>query len=120
MTTKEFIIQYFDAIHAGGWESLVAGDFVFVNGSLDRVAHGKQAYLDGAGRFFRSSTAVEIRQLLIEGDRVAVLARYHVRSPKGHTGVCDVAEFLTVSDEKLTSSAIFFDTRALAELMARE
>jgi ketosteroid isomerase-like protein len=62
---------------------------------------------------------VEIRQLLIEKERVAVLARYQVRSPGGENGVCDVAEFLTVRDGKIVSSAIFFDTGALAALMSR-
>lgn len=119
MTTKETIEKYFDALHKGGWESYIADDFVFVNTNLDKVAHGKAAYLEGAGRFFKTTTAVEIRQMLIENEKSAVIARYHVRSPSGNAGVCDVAEFLTVKDEKLTSSAIFFDTKALGELMAQ-
>ena len=120
MTTHATITRYFGAIHKGGWEALVTDDFVFVNSNLDTVAHGKQAYLEGAGRFYRGSTAVEIRQLLIDGNRAAILARYQMRTPKGHTGVCDVAEFLTIDGDKLSSSAIFFDTKALADLMARE
>lgn len=119
VSTKEFLLTYFEAIHNGGWEDLVAEDFVFVNSNLDRVAHGKAAYIDGAGRFFRSTTAVEVRDLLIEGDRAAVLARYITRSPRGHVGVCDVAEILTTDGHKLTSSAIFFDTKAFAEFMAQ-
>lgn len=119
MSTKEFLLAYFEAIHKGGWQDLVADDFVFVNSNLDRVGHGKAAYLDGAGRFFRSTTAVEVRSLLIDGDRAAVLARYSIRSPRGHVGVCDVAEFLTTDGKNLTSSAIFFDTKALADFMAQ-
>lgn len=57
--------------------------------------------------------------MLIEGDKVALIARYDVRSPKGNTGVCDVAEFVTIKGDKLTSSAIFFDTNTLAEFMAQ-
>lgn len=119
MTTQETIEKYFDALHKGGWESFIADDFVFVRTNLDNVAHGKEAYLEGAGRFFKATTAVEIRQMLIENEKVAILARYDVRSPKGNTGVCDVAEFLTVEDDKLTSSAIFFDNKALEELMKK-
>ena len=120
MSTKEIIQNYFAAIHKGGWESYVADDMVFVNSSLDKVALGKAAYLEGAGRFFKMTTTVDIRQMLIENEKVAVIARYHVRSPKGSEGVCDVAEFLTVKGEKLISSAIFFDTKALAEFMAQK
>ncbi len=120
MDTKETISRYFAAIHAGGWESYISDDFVFVNSNLDRKAHGKGAYIEGAGRFFRNTTGVEIRRMLIEGDEVAVVARYNVRSPKGATGVCDTAEFLTVSDGRLTSSVIFFDTKDLELLMSRQ
>lgn len=119
MTTQETLERYFAAIHTGGWEAFVAEAFTFVNNSLDRVAHGKAAYLEGAGRFFRGSTAVELRQVLIDGNRAAVLARYHLRSPQGSSGTCDVAEFLTFADGLLTASAIFFDTKALTEFMTR-
>jgi ketosteroid isomerase-like protein len=118
MRTEEIIKKYFDAIHSGGWESYISDDFAFVNSNLDKVANGKAAYLEGAGRFFRATTAVEIRQMVIEKGDVAVIARYTTRSPKGNAGVCDVAEFLTVEGDKLTSSAIFFDTKAFAGFMA--
>ncbi|HSX35981.1 MAG TPA: nuclear transport factor 2 family protein [Patescibacteria group bacterium] len=119
MTTKETIEMYLDAIHKGDWESYVADDFVFVNNNLDKAAHGKAAYLEGAGRFFKATTAVKVDRMVIDGDNVALVARYDLRSPKGAAGVCDVAEFITVKDDKLTSSAIFFDTKAFAEFMAR-
>jgi ketosteroid isomerase-like protein len=120
MPIKGIIEKYFDAIHKGGWESYISDDVVFMNSSLDKAALGKTAYLEAAGRFFKNTTSVEIRQMLIENEKVAVIARYHIRSPKGSAGVCDVAEFLTVKGDKLMSSAIFFDTKALAEFMAQK
>jgi ketosteroid isomerase-like protein len=119
MTAKETIEKYFDALHKGGWESYVADDFTFTNTNLDKIAHGKAAYLEGAGRFFKTTTAVKIDRMVIDGDNVALIARYDVRSPKGTAGVCDVAEFITVKDDKLTSSAIFFDAKGLAEFMTQ-
>ncbi len=119
MTTKETLQKYFDAIHKGGWESYIADDFVFVNSNLDNAVKGKSAYIEGAGRFFRATTSVEIRRLIIEKNTACVVARYLVRSPKGLTGVCDVAEILTVEKGKINSSAIFFDTKALAEFNAK-
>ena len=120
MPTKEFIEKYFDAIHKGGWESYISDDVVFMNSNLDKAARGKAAYLEAAGRFFKTTTAVEIRQMLVENEKVAVIARYRIRSPKGSVGVCDVAEFLAVKGEKLISSAIFFDTKSLTEFMAQK
>lgn len=119
MTTKETLEKYFNAIHQGGWEDFVADDFAFANNNLDKVAHSKAAYLEGAGRFFKTTTAVDIKEMFIHGDQAAVLARYHVRTPKGNTGVCDVAEFITVKGGKLTASTILFDTKVLAELMSQ-
>jgi ketosteroid isomerase-like protein len=119
MKTKETIDRYFEALHKGGWEAYVGEDFVFINSNLDKVARGKAAYLEGAGRFFKTTTGVRINRMVIDGDHVALIARYDLRSPKGATGVCDVAEFLTVKDGKLASSAIFFDTKAFAEFMAQ-
>lgn len=114
---RDTIERYFVAIHSGGWESYISDDFIFVNGNFDRTEHGRSAYVEGAGRFFRTSTGVRIRDLVIDGEKAAVLARYDIRSPKGTTGTCDVAELLTVRSGKLHSSAIFFDTAALSTLM---
>jgi hypothetical protein len=86
---------------------------------LDKVARGKAAYVEGAGRFFSVTTSVEIKKLIIESESACVLARYRLRSPKGTTGVSDVAEILTVNNGKLTSSTIFFDSKAFQEFMAR-
>lgn len=119
MNTEELIENYFKAIHQGGWESYIADDFTFVNLNLDRVAHGKQAYLEGAGKFFKTTTDVEVREMVDKGDKIAVIARYTTRNPKGDIGVCDVAEFLTVDKNKLTSSAIFFDSKSLFEFMTQ-
>ncbi len=119
MTTETAIRTYFAAVHGGGWEDFVADDFTsFVSVSFDNVRHGKRAYLEGAGRFFATTTGLELRELVVSGDRVAAFVRYRVRSPKGTPGVCDVAELLTVRDSLLTSSAIFFDAQGLARFMA--
>lgn len=118
MTTKQTVEKYFAAIPHGGWEAFIADDFTFVNSSFENLAQGRAAYVKAAGRFFRGTTSVEIRRMIAENDQVCVLARYGLRSPKGKTGICDVAEILTVKGDKINSSAIFFDTAALASFMA--
>ena len=119
MTTRETIQKYFGAIHGGGWESFLADDFVFINSNLDRAVHSKAAYLEGAGRFFASTTMVEVKQLIVDGNDACAIARYQVRSPRGQTSRCDVAEVLSVRDGKIASNAIFFDTAAFREFMAQ-
>lgn len=117
--TKDILKNYFDSIHKGGWESYISDDFVFINSNFDKIAHGKSAYLEAAGRFFSVTTSVEIRRLIIDGNSACAVARYQLRSPKGNKGVCDVAEILTVMNGKLNSSAIFFDTAAFQAFMAQ-
>ncbi len=118
MTTRETIERYFASIPHGGWEAFIADNFTFINSNFDNIVQGRAAYIEAAGRFFRGTTSVEIRRMITENDQACVLARYGLRSPKGKTGVCDVAEILTVKGDKINSSAIFFDTAALANFMA--
>jgi len=119
MSTKDVIQSYFSAIHKGGWESYIADEFTFLSSNLDKIARGKAAYIEGAGRFFRLTTSVEIRQLVVEGNTACAVARYQLRSPKGNTDVCDVAEILTVNVDKTDSSKIFFDTKAFQDFVAQ-
>ena len=119
MSPNEIIQKYFASIHSGDWQSFIADEFSFINSNLDKVVFGKAAYIEAAGRFFRATTSVEIRDMIIDGDRAAIIARYQLRSPKGNTGLCDVVEIITVKGDKLTSSAIFFDTKTLADFMSR-
>ncbi len=118
METKETVKKYFAAIHAGGWEDYIAEDFIYANSFLDRTLTGKAAYIEAGSRFFSSTSSVELKQLIIDGDKVAVVARYTVKSPHGKIQEFDVAEFLNVKNGMLTSSAIFFDSMGLADFMA--
>ena len=119
MSTRDVLEKYFAAIHGGGWESYIADDFTFISSNLDKVAHGKAAYVEGAGRFFRMTTSVEVKQFILDGNAACAVARYRLRSPKGNVGVCDAAEILTVSGGKINSSKIFFDTKALQDFVSQ-
>jgi hypothetical protein len=117
MITEATIHTYFNSIHGGGWEDFVSDDIIFIRNNLDNKTVGRDAYLQGAGAFFKNTTAVAVQQLFIKGDDAAVLAHYTISSPHGKVGYCDVAEFLTFKNEKLTKSAIFFDMKMLGEFM---
>lgn len=116
MTIEQTLEEYFSAIHGGDWQQFIADGMTYGFNSYDQP-QGRNGYLEGAGNFFRATTGVEIKQKVINGSHAALIARYNVRSPKGTTGTCDVAEFLTIKDGKLTASSIFFDTKAFGELM---
>ncbi len=79
---------------------------------------GKADYIEAASRFFSTTSSVELKRIVIDGDNVVVVARYTVTAPHGQTQKFDVAEFLTVKGGMLASSAIFFDSLSLADFMA--
>ena len=116
-TTRDTIQTYFDQLYAGGWESLIADDIVFVGPS--GTTRSKAAYVEGTNRFKRVAKSVEVRQLLVDGESACAVTHYTLQSPKGNTSVCDVAEILAVKDGKLAASTIFFDTAALAQFTAQ-
>jgi hypothetical protein len=71
---------------------------------------GKAAYIESTRRFFSMVVSVEVRDLIIEGEKACVLSRYGLRPPKGDAFHCDVAEIFTVKNGMIESLAIYFDT----------
>ena len=112
MTTKETLTSYFDYLkQRKGWDSLLAEDMVFTSfTSPIKEVRGKEAYLQSTKRFFSMVTAVEVRDLVIEGEKACALTRYELRPPVGSPFRCDVAEVFTVKDGRITSLAIYFDS----------
>jgi ketosteroid isomerase-like protein len=118
MSTKETILSYFNGVNRKkGWQSFIADEMVFTNSG--KQVPGKDAYVQALNRFLQVVSSVEIRELIIVGDKACAVAHYALRSPKGNTAVCDVAEVLVVKNGKITSSSIFFDTAAFNAFMAQ-
>src|SRR5262249_36592158 len=69
--TRETIQGYFDRLsRKAGWESFLADDMTFTSytSPVKRV-EGKTAYLEATKRFYSTVTRVEVRHLLVDGDR---------------------------------------------------
>ena len=112
MSTKDTIHGYFNYLqHKKGWESFLSDDMIFTSfTSPVKQVTGRDAYIESTKRFFSMITSVEVRDLMIEGDKVCALTRYELQPPKGNTFNSDVAEIFTVKDGKIVSLAIYFDT----------
>ena len=111
MSTTEVVRQYFAALaQRGSWQSLLADDMAFTSHvtPVKQVA-GKAAYLQSTSRFFSMITAVEVKDLIVDGERACALTRYALKTPGGGFR-SDVAEVFTVSDGKIKSLSIYFDT----------
>jgi ketosteroid isomerase-like protein len=112
MTTKETIQGYFARLKQGsGWEGFLAEDMIFASlTSPMKEVRGKEAYLRATQRFYTSIAALEVRNLIVEGEQACVLTRYQLQAPGGGTFQSDVAEIFAVKDGKITSFAIYFDS----------
>ena len=112
MSQRETIQEYFARLgRKQDWAPLLADDFVFTSfTSPVRQIRGRSDYVAGTRRFFSMITSVELRQLLIDGERLCALTRYQLQRPDGPSFSSDVAEIFSMKDGKIQSLDIYFDT----------
>jgi ketosteroid isomerase-like protein len=53
--------------------------------------------------------SVDVRDMIIEGEKACVLTRYELQPSNGGSFASDVAEVFTVRNGKIASLAIYFD-----------
>lgn len=112
MSTRDTIQRYFDALkNKKPWESFLADDMTFTSVVVPiKQATGRSAYVESTKRFFSMIVAVEVREMIVEGNKACALTRYELRPPIGNTFSSDVAEIFTVRGGKIESLSIYFDT----------
>ena len=71
---------------------------------------GKQAYIEIIKRFSRLFQNMQVKEMIIEGDRACVIENYDYVFPNGKSVNGDVATIWKVQDGKLDALTIFFDT----------
>jgi ketosteroid isomerase-like protein len=76
-----------------------------------KEAKGKATFLAATKRFYSSIGSVQVRELLVDGDRACALTRYEIRPPTGAPSfTSDVAEIFRVKGDAITSLEIYFDS----------
>jgi len=112
MTTKDTIQGYFDSLkQKSGWEAFLADGMAFTSFVTPvKKAAGKGGYLESTSRFFSMITAVEVKDLIVDGDRACALTRYKLKPPGGPAFESHVAEVFKVRDGKISSLEIYFDS----------
>ena len=112
MTTRETIQSYFASLRGkSGWEAILADDLAFTS-FTSPVKHvtGKGAYLEATKRFFSMIKAVELKSILVHGERACALTRYELQAPGRLAFESHVAELFEVRDGKIASLEIYFDS----------
>ena len=112
MTTRETIERYFDRLQQkSGWDASLSEDMVFTTfASPARQVTGRANYIESTKRFFSMISTLEVRDLLIDGDKACAVTRYHLQPPGGPAFVSDVAEVFRVRDGMIMSLDIYFDS----------
>ncbi|MGH6951024.1 MAG: nuclear transport factor 2 family protein, partial [Vitreimonas sp.] len=113
LSTRAVVNAYFEALRSGGdWQAWLADDMAFtIYTSLVREVGGKQGYIEATRNFYSSIQTMQLRHVLVEGDRACAQTRYQLQPPSPSPAfTSDVAEIFTVQDGKIASFAIYFDT----------
>ena len=112
MAPAQVIQDYFAALgRKQRWESFLADDLVFTShASPSRRLSGKEAYLGATRRFFSMISAVEVKELIVDGGKACALTRYELQPPGGRPFESEVAEVFGVRDGKIASLGIYFDS----------
>jgi ketosteroid isomerase-like protein len=111
-TTRNTVADYFDRLRTkSGWEALLSEDLDFTQFSSPvRRIKGKAAYLDTTKRFYASMAALEVKALLVEGNRACAFTEYQLQPPGVPAFSTNVAEVFDVKDGKIASFQIYFDS----------
>ena len=112
MTTKDTIEGYISELkQKKDWPSFLSDEMVFTSfASPIRRIGGKTAFLESTKRFYSMITELEVRALLVDGDKACALTRYELQPPQGTAFESNVAEVFGVRDGKITSFNIYFDS----------
>jgi ketosteroid isomerase-like protein len=112
MTTRDTIEAYFSSLALRkGWESFLSEEVSFTSfTSPIKQVSGRAAFLEATKRFYSMITAVEVRDLLVDGDKACAFTTYQLQPPGGPAFRSDVAELFTVRDGKIEFFDIYFDS----------
>src|SRR5436190_23744604 len=113
MTTRDTIQAYFDALmEKKDWKSFLAENMAFASfGTPAKQLVGRDAYVESTKRFYSIIQRLEVRDILVDGDRACVLTRYDLQPPGGAAAFeSNVAEIFAVQNGKITSLSIYFDS----------
>jgi ketosteroid isomerase-like protein len=112
MKTRDTIQAYLSALmEKRDWQSFLAEDMAFASfGTPSKHLVGRDAYLESTKRFYSIIKRLEVRDILVDGDKACVLTRYDLQPPGGPAFESNVAEIFSVQKDKIASLSIYFDS----------
>lgn len=116
MSTQRLVDDYVEAVSAGDFgrlAELVHPDATF-GGTVVKETIGADAFVQGFRNLGPITLRSEVRQVVVEDDRAAVLYDFVTDTPAGRV-LC--SEFLDLEDGRVRSSTLLFDWRRWPEVL---
>jgi ketosteroid isomerase-like protein len=112
MSTRNVVESYFNALTARKeWSEFFREDVKFVSHvAPPKAVTGRSAFLDSSRRFYSMIVGIEVPAILIDGNRACALTRYRLQAPNGPSFFSEVAEIFEVTEGKISSLEIYFDS----------
>ena len=112
MNTRDTVQAYFNSLRGkGDWRTFLADEMAFTSfGTPAKQLVGRDAYVESTKRFYSMIDALEIRDILVDGDKACALTKYDLQPPGRPIFESNVAEIFEVRDGKITSLRIYFDS----------
>ena len=98
---------------ADGVGRLVADDIRFVGPLM--ATTGAEAYVEINRQLLPSHLAMRMKGQFENGDQVCSIYEMDLRTPDGGSLTVEMADWITVTDGKISSQRIYYDPRKFAE-----
>src|SRR5712692_6896296 len=109
-TTKELLEEYYRGVSKkSGWGHLLSEDFL-LTGTVTQETRGRDVYVNN--NFFKLGRGLNVRELMVSGEKAFALVSYDLVSPKGRSFSTEVVQFLISKDGDLFSLPTFLDRRS--------
>jgi len=110
--TRATVEGYFAGVKAGeDWQRFMSDDIVFTSRTSPvRQIAGRATVIGATKRFYSMIAQVDVRRIIVDGDRACALTSYTLKPPAGPSFESDVAEIFQVRDGKITTFDIYFDS----------
>jgi ketosteroid isomerase-like protein len=121
MTVNEIIEHFYTGLAQkdNSWQDHLAEDVVFADASKQLHTEGRTAFIESFSNFLRAVTAIQVKQLIVEGNDACAVVSYEYVSPKGARLHQDDAEVWKVVNEKIGALTIYFDITEFRSFMGR-
>ena len=121
METRDVVRHFYDGLarRDDSWQHNLGQDVVFADASGKLQARGRDGFIQSFTAFLRGVSAVELKQLIVEGSAAAAVVGYDYVNAKGEHLHQDDVEVWRVENGEVLALTIYFDITEFRVFMGR-